>query len=667
MKNKINKIRNYYHYFGFKETVKAILRKIKRKIFKTRINSDYMNFLENQKNFNRNLEELLSDIIPKTGKNIFIFGTVPYFDVGGGQRSAQLAKTYNKMGYSVYYIYAYPCSEENISIMPIPTTYHKFIDDASYEELEDYVKKDDLFIFEAPIKTFDKYVALAKIKNCKIVYENIDNWESSLGSSFFNRNSLELMLKESDMIVSTAKKLVEQTEKYLKEFKIQKNVFYLANAVDDELFDPRKPYELPKDLKKGSKTLLYYGSLWGEWFDWDLLEKIAKSDESLSINLIGDASGIPNIVKAMPKNTHFLGIKKQYELPAYLKYSDYALLPFKPGNICDYVSPLKIFEYVSMEKPVLATNLNDIANYPNVYRLNNVKEWLKKINSNGKLESVRDFIESNNWYHRCTAILDELYKENKEKINSKAYNNLSIVTLNYNNKDVIMRLVDTLLKYNSRYNYEIIVVDNQSSDGSYELLESKYKEKIKLVRNTKNGCSSGRNLGVENAKGDYILFLDSDEWILNSYWLDNYIYLIDNYPEIGAVAWNAGWFNSKGKALKVVDGFEFRYLPPAAIARKDIGYLATCGFIMKKSLFHKIKGFDLKYDPTCYEDTDLSLKIRHAGKEIYYSSCLGVGHLPHQTTKSGTATHTKLIDEKGDYFVEKWTKINKDLIYKYHK
>ena len=136
---------------------------------------------------------------------------------------------------------------------------------------------------------------------------------------------------------------------------------------------------------------------------------------------------------------------------------------------------------------------------------------------------------------------------------------------------------------------------------------------------------------------------------------------------IGAIGWGAGWFNKEGYAYHVVDSFAFRYMPPCAIARKDIGYLATCGFIMTKNLFNEVDGFDEAYDPTCYEDTDISLKIRNAGKEIYYSPNLGVGHLPHQTTKSGTSAHDKLIYNKGTYFINKWNKINKNLIFKYRK
>ena len=99
--------------------------------------------------------------------------------------------------------------------------------------------------------------------------------------------------------------------------------------------------------------------------------------------------------------------------------------------------------------------------------------------------------------------------------------------------------------------------------------------------------------------------------------------------------------------------------------RKDVGYLATCGFIMKRSTFNQIGGFDTYYDPTCYEDTDLSVSIRNMGLETVYSTYLGVAHIRHQTTKSGSEAHLKLLMQKGEYFRKKWLKINKRLLSDY--
>ncbi len=60
----------------------------------------------------------------KTLGDVYLFAMVPYYDIGGGQRSAQLAKTLNKMGYSVHYVYAYESSDSGARDPHLPTVRH---------------------------------------------------------------------------------------------------------------------------------------------------------------------------------------------------------------------------------------------------------------------------------------------------------------------------------------------------------------------------------------------------------------------------------------------------------------------------------------------------------------------------------------------------------------
>lgn len=655
MNSKISKLKEYFNENGFKETVKKVYR--------------YTSFRMKVKNPSKsNVVYKLSkkeklNIKIKKQKKVYIFTNIPYFDVGGGQRAAQLAKTFNSMGYLVEYYYAFDSSETAKHKILLPVTKHKKVSKINKNEFNKGITGKELFIFEAPMEMFLPYLEIARKNNCKIIYENIDNWETSLGNMFFSENALKELLGKSTILVGTSRLLEEQIKEYLTKYKIEnKKVLYLPNAVDSSLFEPRKEYEKPKDLIKGEKTLLYYGSLWGTWFDWELLKQVADSNKSISINLIGDYAGIIDIVKKMPENIHFLGLKKQTDLPKYLYFSDYAILPFKTDEIGKYVSPLKLFEYIAMNKPVLSTCLDDIVEYDNVYCSNNSKDWIKCIDGGMSfdIQKRNEFVLNNDWYSRCSEIIDSL--EDGDKCDSEFYDKLSIIILNYNNKNVIENCISSILKFNKRYNAEIIVIDNQSTDGSYDLLKDKYEGKIKLYQNSKNGCSSGRNLGVSKTNKKYIMFLDSDQWILHKYWLEPYIEILKEDENIGALGWAAGWFNKEGYSYHVVDSFPYKYMPPIGLYRSDIGYLGTGGMILEKELFDKVDRFDLYYDPTCYEDTDLSLKVRNAGKEIAYTTYLGVGHLPHQTTKSGTKEHDNLIKSKGDYFISKWKKINPELL-----
>lgn len=611
------------------------------------------------------------DFIPKS-KRIFIFATVPFYDIGGGQRSAQLAKVFHQLGYEVFYIYAFQSSESKVLNIENPCSFHKHIDSLQVQEIADYTTKDNIFIFEAPCNSFLPYLNLAKKSGVKTIYENIDNWENAeLGGLVYSAEALETMIRESDVLTCTARPLVEQTKQYLKKYNIKKDILYVANAVDDHLFDYRRAYERPDDLARGEKTLLYYGSLWGTWFDWETVFAIAKAFPTYKINLIGDYHCIAERVKDAPSNIKFLGLKGQHLLPAYLAYSDFAILPFKVDDIGKYVSPLKIFEYIAMGTQTIATKLPDIAGYPNVDYVSTVDDWKRALKKKPRpdLRAVDEFVTKNNWFDRASTLLAAVDPKNAKACSSKFAKDLSVVVLNYNNSKVIFRCIDSLLHFGSRYQYEIIVVDNQSSDGSYEELRRTYKNnpQVHIYRNTKNGCSSGRNLGVEKSTKNYILFLDSDQWVTNPYWLDGYFELLESDPDRLAIGWGAGWFNNHMYAQKVVDAYPFAYLPPQYLATTDIGYISTDGFLIKKSLFKKIGGLDEAYDPTCYEDTDLSLSVRHAGGETIYSKALGVGHLPHQTTKSGSKEHAALLKQKGDYFVAKWRDKNPQLITKHRK
>ncbi|MCB9802620.1 glycosyltransferase family 2 protein [Candidatus Nomurabacteria bacterium] len=86
---------------------------------------------------------------------------------------------------------------------------------------------------------------------------------------------------------------------------------------------------------------------------------------------------------------------------------------------------------------------------------------------------------------------------------------LSIIILNYFNKDLIRELLKNISTLNLPYNYEIIVVDNASYDGIAELVKN--QDKVRFIQNSVNsGFAAGNNLGIKQAKGKYILICNPD-------------------------------------------------------------------------------------------------------------------------------------------------------------
>lgn len=595
------------------------------------------------------------DAVSKRGRKFFIFAGVPYYDVGGGQRFAQIANVLNSMGYAVFYVYGFESAESKRESMYIPCVRHTYLGNYSVEDMAMDLEEGDVLIFEIPYGKFKPYMDYANAHGNPTVYEHVDNWDSSLGCLFYDKQDFAEFIRDVKHITVTARVLGEKIEEAGRS-----DYIYCPNAVDSSLFEPLKSYDRPADLVAGKKTLLYFGSLWGEWFDWELITHIAKHCDC-EINLIGDYQPIAAKIKSLPKNIHFLGLKKHDDLPAYLYYADIALLPFKNSIIGKYVSPLKIFEYIAMNKPVLSTPLDDITGYPNVVLSDDKKVWEQTVNQGIETVDATVFTAKNSWYARCNQILDMIGSHGPQRPT------LSIVVLNHNNMKVIFRCVDSLLTFSECYRAEIIVVDNNSSDGSCERLLAEYGEKIKVVKNDKNGCSSGRNLGVKHATGEMLLFLDSDQWVMGGHYIDVAFGILEQDPHVGAVGWAAGWFSENSPAGAIACNLPNQGMRgPWCLYRTDIGYLGSGGLLMKKRLFQEIGGFDEYYDPTCFEDTDLSLKIRDAGYELAYCPYSAIMHLPHQTTNSGSKQHSALMKRNGDYFMQKWEQKNPELLKYYH-
>ena len=93
---------------------------------------------------------------------------------------------------------------------------------------------------------------------------------------------------------------------------------------------------------------------------------------------------------------------------------------------------------------------------------------------------------------------------------TSSFINLSIIIINYNGASFLNDCLDSIFNSKVSFNYEVIVLDNNSSDDSLELLKS-YQNKIRLIKNKANtGFSYANNQGVKVSNGDYILLLNND-------------------------------------------------------------------------------------------------------------------------------------------------------------
>ena len=153
----------------------------------------------------------------------------------------------------------------------------------------------------------------------------------------------------------------------------------------------------------------------------------------------------------------------------------------------------------------------------------------------------------------------------------------SFVLVNYNRKDELMITLSKskeLIKGNFR-DYEIVVVDNASTDGSTAAVVANFPEVI-LIENTVNTGAPAWNLGFEKALGDYFIIIDDDSHI--EYGLEEALIYMDHNPTVGVVALNVvtGPYTSDMWGWK--DGDE------------TVGFIG-CGAILRRETYEKIGGY----------------------------------------------------------------------------
>ena len=120
---------------------------------------------------------------------------------------------------------------------------------------------------------------------------------------------------------------------------------------------------------------------------------------------------------------------------------------------------------------------------------------------------------------------------------------ISFIIPAYNAANTIKRAIDSILNQTAEIKYEIVIVDDGSTDDTkYAIEEYNQYPQIKYFKKENGGISSARNFGLRNAKGDYIIFVDSDDYISATLLED-----IDKYikQECDLIKWNAEIVNDE--------------------------------------------------------------------------------------------------------------------------
>ena len=351
-------------------------------------------------------------------KLIVLLSGVPFTDSGGGQRSSQIAMAFVRHNCKVVFVNIYPSFEERRKIYFDTDltlfefyTLRDFNPQDLYERYKPLADLEVLVISEFPHPALIPVIDALKRDfqdRATTVYDYIDNWRTSLGWDWYKADVEARFVAESDVLVASARTLRDQ----LQQMSGRKPEF-IPNAVNDRLFDRGAMWDRPADLPWEGEIVTYIGAMWGDWFDWQLLESCARTLPEVQFVLIGGVDPVRcEEIIGRHANIHFLGLKPQRDLPAYLASSTAAIIPFEPGDVTTFVNPLKVYEYVAMGIPVVASNMPEIAGIPGVTVTDSSEQFGKAVSEALRtpppVDDMMLFTKSNNWDNRVDAFLNLL-------------------------------------------------------------------------------------------------------------------------------------------------------------------------------------------------------------------------------------------------------------------
>jgi GT2 family glycosyltransferase len=239
----------------------------------------------------------------------------------------------------------------------------------------------------------------------------------------------------------------------------------------------------------------------------------------------------------------------------------------------------------------------------------------------------------------------------------------SVIIPVFNKAEFTFQCLRSLVREVDFRDTEVVVVDNASTDETRELL-AHFRGLVRVIENAENrGFVDACNQGAAASRGRFLLFLNNDTVVLPG-WLDGLVETAERderagavgslflYPdgriqEAGAVVWSNGEAFHYGWGRSSEDRrFTFA---------REVDYCSGASLLVRRELFERLGGFDRRYAPAYYEDTDLCMGVRSLGYKVVYQPHSRLYHFEGAT--AGTDAHTgfrRFQAINREKFYDKW-------------
>ncbi|MFV0530344.1 MAG: glycosyltransferase family 2 protein [Flavobacteriales bacterium] len=195
---------------------------------------------------------------------------------------------------------------------------------------------------------------------------------------------------------------------------------------------------------------------------------------------------------------------------------------------------------------------------------------------------------------------------------------ISIIVPIYNVEKYLPKCLDSLLNQTFKGNYELILINDGSTDNSGKIVDDykkKYPDKIKVIHKKNEGQGIARNIGIDYAKGKYLMFVDSDDWVKPNMLEDMYNSI--ESKQLDLVVFNYSWENDKGEICgtsNILPDYEDVFEMNSKKHKSAFIYMQAypVNKIYKKELFQEVRFPSGVF----YEDVGTNPLVFHQCKKI---------------------------------------------------
>jgi GT2 family glycosyltransferase len=487
----------------------------------------------------------------------------------------------------------------------------------------------------------------------RVVYDCMDEWENFPGIKAPLLEMEKSLVESCDLLVVTAQKLYDKWLPY------RRQMVLARNAADYDFYQESCQ---PNDLLEGVNHPIvgYYGAI-ADWFDVDLLVEVAQNRPQYTFVLVGgvfdvDVSRLRNL-----PNVRMPGQQSYETMPQYLYHFDACVIPFKINPITEATDPVKLYEYLSGGRPVVSVKLPELEPYSDhLYLAENAADFANKLDeavseSDPRLvEGRKSLAKQHDWKARYEQIESAVAEISKRA---------SIIIVTYNNLPLTKLCLESVIRNSEHPNYEVIVVDNNSSDGTKNYLRSmaaKYSHLTIILNEVNYGFAKANNQGIRQSSGNHLILLNNDT-ITPQGWLSRLLKHLED-PEVGLVGPVTNFVGNEAKVdvtyrtWAEMEAFAQSYTWDRDGQVADIHMLAMFCVAMRRDVFDSVGELDERFGIGMFEDDDYSLRVRQKGYRIICAADAFVHHFGQaafgKLIRSGD--YDRLFDENRRKFEAKW-------------